>query len=59
MAVTCDVGRDRFQTQAVADGLCHVGLVLDDQHAHASILGVGAYRRRIQKRIRADDTSLS
>ena len=30
-AVTGDVGRDRFQAEAIADGLRHVGLVLDEQ----------------------------
>src|SRR5262249_53092876 len=35
VAVTGDVGRDRFQAQPIADGLGHVGLVLDDQHTHA------------------------
>ena len=38
VAVTGDVGRDRFQPQPVADGLRHVGLVLDDQHTHAQTL---------------------
>src|SRR5207247_9024383 len=28
----------RFQAEAVADGFSHVGLVLDDQHAHARML---------------------
>src|SRR5215472_14539202 len=48
-AVTGDVRGDRIQTQAITDGLCHVGLVLDDQHAHAPILTSGhispAYRK--------------
>ena len=35
VAVTGDVGRDRFQAQPIADGLRHVRLVLDDQHTHA------------------------
>ena len=35
VAVASDVGRDRCQAQPIADGLCHVGLVLDDQHTHA------------------------
>src|SRR6202022_480455 len=35
VAVTGDVGGDRFQAQPVADGLCHEGLILDDQHTHA------------------------
>ena len=35
VAVAGDVGRDRLQAQAVTDGFRHVGLVLDDQHAHA------------------------
>ena len=42
VAVAGDVGGDRLQAQAVADGLGHVGLVLDDQHAHAcSMLRAG------------------
>jgi hypothetical protein len=35
LAVGGDVGGDRFQTEAIADGSCQIGLVLDDQHAHA------------------------
>ena len=35
VAVNGDVCRDRFQAQAIADGFCHVGLVLDEQHTHA------------------------
>ena len=38
IAVSRDVCRDRFQAQAVADGFRHVGLVLDDQHTHPSML---------------------
>ena len=38
VAVAGDVGGDRLQAQAVADGVRHVGLVLDDQHAHAPML---------------------
>ena len=38
VAVTGDVGRDRFEAQAIADGFRHVGLVLDDQHTHPSML---------------------
>ena len=38
VAVTGDVRRDRLQAQTIADGLRHVGLVLDDQHAHAPML---------------------
>ena len=58
VAVTGDVGRDRLQAQAVADGLCHEGLVLDDQHTHPPMLRAGAYRRRIENRIRAGNTTL-
>ncbi len=36
LAVAGDVGGDRFQPQAVANGLCHERLVLDDQYAHFS-----------------------
>ena len=36
--ITGNVGGDRFQAQPIADGLRHVGLVLDDQHAHAPML---------------------
>jgi hypothetical protein len=35
VTVAGDVGRDRFQAKAVADGFGHVGLVLDDQYTHA------------------------
>jgi hypothetical protein len=38
VAVAGDVCRDRFQAQPVADGLRHVGLVLNDQHTHALML---------------------
>src|SRR5439155_23099675 len=38
VAVTCDVCRDRLQAQAIADGFCHVGLILDEQHTHAPML---------------------
>ena len=58
VAVAGDVRRDRFQAQAVADGFRHVGLVLDDQHAHAPMLRAGAYRRHIENRIRAGNTAL-
>ena len=34
VAVGGDVGRDGFQAKAVANGLGHEGLVLDEQHAH-------------------------
>ena len=57
-AVTCDVRRDRFQAQAIADGFRHEGLVLDDQHTHASILRAGTYRRHIENSIRAGNTAL-
>ena len=30
VAVTGDVGGDRLQAQAIADGFCHIGLVLND-----------------------------
>ena len=58
VAVTGDVGGDRFQAQAVADGVRHVGLVLDDQYPHAPMLRAGAYRRHIENRIRAGNTAL-
>ncbi len=58
VAVACDVRRDRLQAQAVADRVRHVGLVLDEQHAHAPMLAAGAYRRRIENRIRAGNTAL-
>src|SRR5262249_691787 len=38
IAVTSDVSRDRFEAEAIADRLCHVALVLDDQHPHAPML---------------------
>ena len=58
VAVAGDVRRDRLQAQAVADGFRHVGLVLDDQHAHAPMLRAGAYRRHIENPIRAGNTAL-
>lgn len=58
VAVTRDVRRDRFEAQAVADGFCQIRFVLDDQHAHGSMLRVGTYRRRIENRIRAGNTAL-
>ena len=39
VAVTCDVCRDRFQAEAIANRFRHIGLVLDEQHAHAPMLG--------------------
>ncbi len=48
VAVTCDIRRDRLQPEAVADGFCHVRLVLDDQHTHAPRL-VPAHIARISK----------
>ena len=60
VAVTGDVGGDRLQAQAVADGLGQIGLVLDDQHTHtSSMLRAGTYRRHIENRIRAGNTALS
>ena len=56
VAVTGDVCRDRLQAQAVADRVRHQGLVLNEQHAHASMLRAGAYRRRIENRIRAGNS---
>ena len=53
VAVTGDVGRDRFQAQAIADGFCHVGLVLDDQHTHA----LNAPSRSISAAYRKPDTA--
>lgn len=38
VTVTGDIGRDRFQAQAIADGFGQVGLVLDDQDTHESRL---------------------
>src|SRR5213078_848369 len=58
VAVTGDVGRDRFQAQPVADGLCHVGLVLDDQHTRAGMVTSCAYRWHIENHIRAGNTTL-
>jgi hypothetical protein len=58
VAVTGDVYRDRFQAQPIADGFCQVGLVLDDQHPHAPMLGAGAYRRHIENHIRGGNTTL-
>jgi hypothetical protein len=58
VAVTGDVGGDRLQAEAVAHGFGHVGLVIDDQHTHM-MLRAGTYRRRIEKRIRAGNITLS
>src|SRR5262249_37460756 len=58
VAVTGDVCRDRCQAQPVADGFCHIGLVLDDQHTHVLMLRAGAYRWHIENRIRAGNTTL-
>jgi hypothetical protein len=51
-------GRNRFQSDAIADGFCHVRLVLDDQHLHAPMLPAGTYRQHIENQIRAGNTSL-
>ena len=60
VTVTGDVGGDRFQAQAIADGFCQIWLVLDDQHTHTpSMLRAGTYRPYIENRIRADNTTLS
>jgi hypothetical protein len=48
VAVTGDVGRDRFQAEAIADGVGQIGLVLDEQHTHASRLGP-AHIARVSK----------
>ena len=60
VTVTGDVGGDRFQAEAIADGFRHVGLVLDDQHTHIQVmLRPGAYRRRIENPIRAGNITLA
>ena len=59
VAVAGDVGRDRFQAQAIANGFCQVGLVLNDQHPHAPMLRAGAYRRHIENRIRVGNITLA
>src|SRR5262249_229228 len=38
VAVAGDVGRDRFEPQAIADGVGQIGLVLDDQHTRARMV---------------------
>src|SRR5437660_630556 len=53
VTVTGDICRYRLQTQAIADGVRHEGLVLDDQHAHPSMLRGAAYRRHIENHLRA------
>src|SRR5262249_31802231 len=58
VAVTCDICRDRFQTQAVADRVRHQGLVLDEQDTHAQMLRACAYRRHIENPKRAGNTTL-
>jgi hypothetical protein len=35
VAVACDVCRDCFQAEPIADGFCQIGLVLNEQHTHA------------------------
>ena len=35
VTVAGDVGRDRFQAEAIADGFGQIGLVLNDQHTRA------------------------
>jgi hypothetical protein len=47
----------RPRSQAITDRFSHIGLVLDDQHTHASILRAGAYRRHIENRIRAGNVT--
>src|SRR5207248_10947482 len=59
VTVSGDLCRYRLQTMAIADGVRHEGLVLDDQHAHPSMLRGAAYRRHIENRVRADNTALS
>src|SRR5687767_5429811 len=44
--------------QPIADGFCHIGLVLDDQHTHPWMLRAGAFRPHIKNRIRAGNTTL-
>jgi hypothetical protein len=44
--------------QAIGDRFRHVGLVLDEQHAHTPVLRAGTCRRHIEKRIRARNTTL-
>ena len=41
VTVTGDVGGDRCQAEAIADGFCHIRLVLDE-HAHALDAPAGA-----------------
>ena len=57
-AVPGDVCRDRLESEAVADGLRHVGLVLDDQHTHAPMIRAAAFPRHMQNRKRAGNTAL-
>jgi hypothetical protein len=59
VAVACDVCRDRLQAEAIADRFRHIGLVLDQQHAHAPMLepapivGIskGTYLRATRRRL--------
>jgi hypothetical protein len=47
-----------LQAETIADGLCQIGLVLNDQHTHAPIIRVRAYRQDIENPIRAGNTTL-
>jgi hypothetical protein len=59
IAVTGHVGGDGLQAQAFANGFCHVGLVLDDQHTHTQMmLRPGTYRPRIENVIRAGNITM-
>jgi len=58
VAVGGDVGGDRLQAQAITDRVGHVGLVLDEQHAHGSDASAGAYRRHIENHIRAGNATV-
>ena len=49
VAVAGDVGRDRFQAEAIADGFGQIGLVLNDQHTRAPMVTSSAHIAGISK----------
>ena len=55
VAVAGDVGRDRFQAEAIADGFGQIGLVLNDQHTRAPMVT----SRRISPAYRKPHTRLT
>ena len=59
ITITGEVGGDCFQAKPIADGLCHEGLVLDDQYTHAdSMLRADAYRRCKENHLHGGNATL-